>query len=388
MYEWSCLHWKHIRGASLTVISSRSAYGKTISCDYGGAASLNWRCPQLEVRKVSLPRVEVEDGTGELDLTLPVRGRRPEAAAARVRASAIMSASLTTRRSFQAGLAAGLGVAEHIAGTAEFQVGSGDFGTVERVVNHFEPLLGGEPGSAREIKERPRVGAATPRAAQLMQLREAVSVGIKDDDAAGLLDVHADFDHRGGHQDRSLAAGKIGHDLGFDVVILAPRPVRVANRDALELWKFLQPVGDFGHRMQWRASHGFAIFVEGFVGVVDADGIGRRASHGRPQLCGHWNQMLRRVRGAEPAAAETPEPPSFSSSSASMRGHDIGPRPRRLARRCANHTPHGGGVGLIDHHPVRIGLRPPGNFGEPGNIEIAKPSHGGGARDRRGGHHQ
>ena len=46
------------------------------------------------------------------------------------------------RDRLQAGLAAGLGVAEHIAGTAEFQVGLGDFGTVERVVNHFEPLLG------------------------------------------------------------------------------------------------------------------------------------------------------------------------------------------------------------------------------------------------------
>lgn len=134
------------------MISSRSAYGKTISCDYGGAALASAGGASAGGQEGFVASGEVEDGTGELDLTCQFGVGRPEAARHGCGQSAIMSASLTTRRSFRLDIGAGLGVAEHIAGTAEFQVGLGDFGTVERVVNHFEPLLAGEPGSAREIR--------------------------------------------------------------------------------------------------------------------------------------------------------------------------------------------------------------------------------------------
>ena len=255
-------------------------------------------------------------------------------------------------------------------------------------MNHFEPLLGRGAGFRTGNKERPRVGAATPHAAaQLMQLREAVSVGIKDDDAAGLLDVHADFDHRGGHQDRSLAAGKIGHELGFDVILVAAGQSRKPN--ALELWKFLQPVGDFGHRMQWRASHGFAIFVEGFVGVVDADGIGRRARRTAARSCaGTGTRCCGASAGRTGCCRNAGTAFVLLIIRINARAHDIGPLPRVDSRaNVREHTPHGGGVGLIDHHGTNR-FAAARQFGEPGNIEIAKPSHGGGARDGRGGHHQ
>ena len=84
---------------------------------------------------------EVEDGTGELDLACQfgVGGQKLLGTGAGVGDHVGI---LDHAQELQAGLAAGLGVAEYIAGTAEFQVGLGDFGTVERVVNHFEPLLG------------------------------------------------------------------------------------------------------------------------------------------------------------------------------------------------------------------------------------------------------
>ena len=70
------------------------------------------------------------------------------------------------------------------------------------------------------------------------------------------------------------------------------------------------------------------------------------------------------------------------------RAHDIGPLPRRrLARECARTYAPWWRRRLIDHHGTNR-FAAARQFGEPGNIEIAKPSHGGGARDGRGGHHQ
>ena len=79
---------------------------------------------------------EVEDGTGELDLVCQfgVGSQKLLGTGAGVGDHVGV---LDHAQELQARLAAGLGVAEHIAGTAEFQVGLGDFGTVERVVNQI-----------------------------------------------------------------------------------------------------------------------------------------------------------------------------------------------------------------------------------------------------------
>ena len=42
----------------------------------------------------------------------------------------------------QTGLATGLGISQHVAGTAEFQIGLCDFGAIKRVVNDIESLFG------------------------------------------------------------------------------------------------------------------------------------------------------------------------------------------------------------------------------------------------------
>ena len=182
------------------MISSRSAYGKTISCDYGGAALASAGGASAGGQEGFVASGEVEDGTGELDLTCH-SGSAARSCPARVRASAIMSASLTTRRSFRLDLppdwaspstSPARGIPSRLGRFRHRRASGESLRAVAR------PGAGFRTGN----KERPRVGAATPHAAaQLMQLREAVSVGIKDDDAAGLFDVHADFDHRGGHQD-------------------------------------------------------------------------------------------------------------------------------------------------------------------------------------------
>ena len=50
------------------MISSRSAYGKTISCDYGGAALASAGGASAGGQEGFVASGEVEDGTGELDL--------------------------------------------------------------------------------------------------------------------------------------------------------------------------------------------------------------------------------------------------------------------------------------------------------------------------------
>ena len=112
------------------MISSRSAYGKTISCDYGGAALASAGGASAGGQEGFVASGEVEDGTGELDLTCQfgVGGQKLPGTGAGVGDHVGV---LDHAQELQAGLAAGLGVAEHIAGTAEFQVGLGDFGTGE-----------------------------------------------------------------------------------------------------------------------------------------------------------------------------------------------------------------------------------------------------------------
>ena len=48
--------------------------------------------------------------------------------------------------------------------------------------------------------------APRPAAAQLVQLRQAETLGVLDHHQAGVGHVHAHFDDRGGHQHLHLAA--------------------------------------------------------------------------------------------------------------------------------------------------------------------------------------
>ena len=51
------------------------------------------------------------------------------------------------------------------------------------------------------------------------------------------------------------------------------------------------------------------------------------------------------------------------------------------------HTPHRARVSFVNHHRANR-FAATRQLSEPGNIKIAEPSHGGGARNRRCGHHQ
>lgn len=99
--------------------------------------------------------------------------------------------------------------------------------------------------------------------------------------------------------------------------------------------------------------------------------------------------MLRRVRGQNRLRRNAGTAFVLLIIRINARAHDIGPLPR-VDSRANVREPYAPMVAASASltTTVRIGLRPPRQFGEPGNIEIAKPSHGGGARDGRGGHHQ
>ena len=99
------------------MISSRSAYGKTISCDYGGAALASAGGASAGGQEGFVASGEVEDGTGELDLTCQfgVGGQKLPGTGAGVGDHVGV---LDHAQELQAGLAAGLGVAEHIAGAS------------------------------------------------------------------------------------------------------------------------------------------------------------------------------------------------------------------------------------------------------------------------------
>ena len=169
-----------------------------------------------------------------------------------------------------------MGISQHVAGTAEFQIGLCDFGPIKRIVDDLKALLGGRARLGTGDEECPRIGATAPHTTtQLVQLGQAIPVSIENDYAAGLLDVHANFNHRGRDQNRSLAAGEVSHDLGFDIILVSTG--QCGETDAGKLRELLQSICDFGYRVQRRADYRLTIVVESLIRIINANVIGRCA---------------------------------------------------------------------------------------------------------------
>ncbi len=140
-------------------------------------------------------------------------------------------------------------VAQHVARTAKLKICLGDFGAVQRPPDNLKALRGDGIRLGPGNQERPRLRAASAHAAaQLVQLGQTKAVGIEDDDAAGLPHIHADLDHRGGHQHRRLAGCKRRHHASFRLVVIAAG--QRGESYAPELRQGGQTPGDLGHGMQ------------------------------------------------------------------------------------------------------------------------------------------
>ena len=81
-----------------------------------------------------------------------------------------------------------------------------------------------------------------------MQLRKSVPIRVENHDATGFRNVHADLNYRGRHQNRRYTGFKIGHNLRFCGVIVAPGQCCEAN--AFKLRQRLQTLHDFCDGMQ------------------------------------------------------------------------------------------------------------------------------------------
>ena len=91
--------------------------------------------------------------------------------------------------------------AQQFARAADLQVFLRNHKTVVAVAQHLKTHLGGF-GKRRFVEQnavgRNRATADAP--AQLVELGKAETLRVFDDHQAGIRDVHADFDHRGGDQ--------------------------------------------------------------------------------------------------------------------------------------------------------------------------------------------
>ena len=89
--------------------------------------------------------------------------------------------------------------------------------TVVAVAQHLQPHLGGF--RERGFVEQYAVGshrATTNAPAQLVELGKAETLRVFDDHQAGIGDVHADFDHRGGDQQMQITLfERLHHRLFF-----------------------------------------------------------------------------------------------------------------------------------------------------------------------------
>jgi hypothetical protein len=84
-------------------------------------------------------------------------------------------------------------------------------------------------GSARETRNAHESVPPRPdAAAQLMQLGQPVAIGVEYDDAAGLRNVHADLDHRGGHKHGRFPPA-VKSAMTCALVASSSRPVSVAK---------------------------------------------------------------------------------------------------------------------------------------------------------------
>jgi hypothetical protein len=138
---------------------------------------------------------------------------------------------------------AGLVVAEHFAGAADFQVVHGQ---IEAAAQFFH-LLDGVQAALRLLGQRlhvvhQQIGIGlvvrtADAAAQLVQLRQAELVGAVHDDGVGGRHVDAGFDDRGAQQDVEALGDEVAHHFPVALVHLAVR-----HADA----RFRQQLGQHG----------------------------------------------------------------------------------------------------------------------------------------------
>ncbi len=114
----------------------------------------------------------------------------------------------------QAGPAAGLGGAEHVALAALLEVDARELEAVVRRRDCIEPLTGRAAlCSGRYQQAQARVAAAADTAAQLVELRDSESVGVEDHHHRRVGDVDPDLDHRGRDQHVDVAGSERAHHL-------------------------------------------------------------------------------------------------------------------------------------------------------------------------------
>ena len=215
----------------------------------------------------------------------------------------------------------GLADAEHLPLAAQLEV---DLGELEAVA-----VLGERPQPARllgpEQQAHRLVLAAADAPAQLVQLRDAVALGVLDEHHGRVRDVDADLDHGRGHEHVGAAAGERRHRL----LLLARAHLAVQQHDAVVL-------------------------------------AARRRAGAR----------TRRSRRA-PAAPRTPRPAGRPRTPGGRRRAPRGCA-RRRARARARWRPRS----------VSIGRRPGGQLAQDGDVEVAVGGQRERARDRRRGHVQ
>src|SRR4051794_11061568 len=124
---------------------------------------------------------------------------------------------------------AGLPRTRQLALLAQLEV---DLGEREAVGVLLERL---QPRRARGAEEdaHARVAAASDAPAELVQLRDAVALGVLDEHHRRVGHVDADLDDAGGHEDVGAAGGEGGH--GLLLVARAHLPVHEHTAEVLEL---------------------------------------------------------------------------------------------------------------------------------------------------------
>ena len=97
---------------------------------------------------------------------------------------------------------AALALAEQLARAAQAQIFLGDDKAVVGLAHGLEPRLRGLAQRPVIDQQAARFRRAAPDAsAQLVQLRQAETLGMLDDHDGGFRHIDADFDHRGGDED-------------------------------------------------------------------------------------------------------------------------------------------------------------------------------------------
>ena len=109
--------------------------------------------------------------------------------------------------------------AEDVAGPADFQVAQGDLeagAQLGELLDRLEPPGGVRRDAAVAVEQQVGIGPvlvpADP-AAQLVQVGQAVVVGLVDEDGVGVGNVQAALDDRRRHQDVGLPADERRHRL-------------------------------------------------------------------------------------------------------------------------------------------------------------------------------